>query len=99
MDSNTQLKSFLNAYLALVALTICSLFLAESGLFEASLPRPMIEVIILAIVGVKVFLVAYNFMELRFSPKWLLGLMGGWTTAIITVLSAFIMFYSYVIQS
>jgi len=92
MESNTQLKSFLNAYLTLIALTISSLLLAESGLFEASLPRHIIEVIILVIVGVKVFIVAFHFMELRFSPTWLLGLMGAWTAAIVTVLSCFIIF-------
>ncbi len=94
MEINTQLRSFLNAYLALVLLTACSLLLAESGWFAASLSRQMIEVIILVIVGVKISLVTFNFMELRFSPKWLLGLMGGWTAVIVAVLCGFIILFS-----
>lgn len=94
MEIGTQLKSFLNAYLALVSLTVCSILLAESGWFEASLSRYMIEVIILVIVGVKISLVAFNFMELRFSPKWLLGLMGTWIAAIVAVLSGFVILFS-----
>ena len=94
MEMNTQLKSHLNTYLALVFLTLCSLLLAESGWFIASLSRQMTEVIILMVVGMKIFLVAFNFMELRFSPKWLLSLMGTWIITIVALLSGFVVFFS-----
>ena len=94
MEMNTQLKSHLNTYLALVFLTLCSLLLAESGWFIASLSRQMTEVIILMVVGMKIFLVAFNFMELRFSPKWLVGLMAAWIFIIVSLLSGFIIFFS-----
>lgn len=93
MEINTQLRSFLNAYLALVFLTLSSLLLAESGWFTAYLSRHMIEVIILVVVGVKIFVVAFNFMELRFSPKWLLGLMGAWIATVVAVLSGFVFLF------
>ena len=96
MEVSIHLKTLLNTYLVLVLLTVCSLLLAESGCLSVSLPSYVVEAVILLIVGMKVFLLALNFMELRFSPKWLLGLMGCWTAAIVTVLSGFIILYSLV---
>jgi heme/copper-type cytochrome/quinol oxidase subunit 4 len=94
MEMNRELRSFLNVYLGLVLLTVCSLLLADSGLFAASISRHMNEIFILVIAGVKIFLVSNYFMELRFSPKWLRGLMAGWICLLTAVLVAFVIPFS-----
>ena len=90
MEMNRELRSFLNVYLGLVLLTVCSLLLADSGSFAASISRHMNEIFVLVIAGVKIFLVSNYFMELRFSPKWLRGLMAGWICLLTAVLVAFV---------
>jgi heme/copper-type cytochrome/quinol oxidase subunit 4 len=90
MESSGQLRTFSNVYIGLVSLTACSLLVAESGLFAAVLARHTAEAIIVVTAGAKISLVALYFMELRFSPKWLLGMMVGWTAALAIVLCAFV---------
>ncbi len=90
MENDDHLRSLQNTYLGLIFLTACSMLIGEAGILAASLSRPPIEAILLVLASVKIALVSLNFMELRFAPKWLVGLMAGWICLLTAILVAFV---------
>lgn len=81
------MRSLAGAFAALACITVGSWLIAEADWFAAVVPSVSIETLVIMMAGAKMLLIAESFMELHHAPRWLRGMMAGWTATIVLMVA------------